>query len=146
MATGNNNTNTNSERSDNHSQRDGSPTGPKSSVRRNNNHRNRSKNGKPKKKPSFQGASHDKVTAVIADEPGHDPLSVQLEKLEKEPLIAYVLAEMTATVATTLRTLTPYDFDRSPYFPKPVDPRLYAKMKDRKIMLDEDGNSVVDDA
>ena len=94
--------------------------------RRGPNNRNRKKNAeaKARKKPSFVGLSHDKVKAVVADEPGLDPLSTQLEKLEKD-VTAYAQSSMTAYVATAIRTLTPYDFDNSPLMPTAVSPSKY---------------------
>ena len=61
-------------------------SGNKPANKRDNNNRNRNKNrgAKPRKKPTFIGLNHDKVKAVVADEPGLDPLSTQLvEKLVK---------------------------------------------------------------
>ena len=66
----------------------------------------------------------DKVDAVVADEPGLDPLSTQLEKFEKE-LLAHAMSTMNGRVAEALRTLTPYDFENSPIFPKTVERSKY---------------------
>ena len=117
----------------------------RSTRRNNNNGRNRSKNNKPKEKPLFIGANTDKIVAVVADEPGLDSLSLQLEKLEKE-IIVYTSAEMTATVATSIRTSVPYDFERSPHFPKPVVSSKYLIKKSDKqeatTEIDEAGKAI----
>ena len=98
----------------------------KTFKKRGKNNRNRNKNGsaKTRKKPTFIGLSHDKVKAVVANEPGLDPLSTQLEKLEKD-VAAYAQSSMTAYVASSIRTLTPFDFDNSPLMPTAVNPNKY---------------------
>ena len=79
---------------------------------------------KIKRKPTFVGLNTDKLKAVIADEPGLDPLSVQLGRFEKE-VLGYAKAAINANVAKAMRKLTPVDFTELQYLPKPVDPRSY---------------------
>ena len=112
-----------------------SPGNSQKNNRRSNSGRNRSKNAKFKKKPTFTGANSDKIAAVVADEPGLDPLSVQLEKLEKE-ILSYVATEMTAMVTSAIRTLVPYNFEKSPHYPKPVDPKSYSQGSGDNIRVD----------
>ena len=109
----------------------GSDASAKSSNRRSNNNRKSNKDKKAsaptarsRKKPNFIGASHEKIKAVVADEPGLDPLSTQLEKLEKE-VYSYAFTSMNAHVAKAIKNMTPFNFDTSPLFPIPVNPAKY---------------------
>ena len=102
--------------------------------RRTNNNRSKKKtsnNPKTKRKPTFVGLSADKIKAVVADEPGLDPLSVQLGRFEKE-VLAYAKASINADVAKAIRKLTPIDFPKSRYLPKPVDPKNYTTVVVKK--------------
>ena len=117
----------------------------KGNHKRGNNNRNRTKNNhKTKKKPNFVGTNDEKIKAVVADEPGLDPLSIQLEKLEKE-ILSHVRSTMSKTVATSIQTLKPYDFKKSPFFPKSVDPKVYTTIVDGKVEVDEIKKSLYED-
>ena len=91
-----------------------------------------SNNPKIKCKPIFVGLSSDKIKAVVADEPGLDPLSVQLGGFEKE-VLAYAKASMNTDVAKAIRKLTLIDFNELQYLPKPVDPKNYTTVVVKKI-------------
>ena len=84
----------------------------------------RNKTTKARKKPTFIGHNKDKVNAVVSDELGLEPLSTQLEKLERE-VVVYAQSAMTTYVAASIRDLTIFDFDDSPLMPTPIDPSKY---------------------
>ena len=87
-----------------------------------NNNRNQNKNtgAKARKEPTFIRL-HDTIKTVVADKPGLDPLSTQLKKLEDE-VIAYAQSNMTAYVATSIRTLKSFNFKASNLMPTKTDP------------------------
>ena len=64
------------------------------------------------------------MAAVVADKPGLEPLSTQLEKLKME-VKAYAESDMNAYVVKSLRTLKRCDFENSNLFPKVVEPSKY---------------------
>ena len=98
---------------------------------------------KTKHKPIFVELSTYKIKAVVADEPGLDPLSVQLGRFEKE-VLAYAKVSMNADVAKAIRKLTPIDFTDSQYLPKAVDPQIYTTvvMKKAKDSTTDDKDAV----
>ena len=104
---------------------------------RNSNRRGYNPNGctNNQRKPTFVGFSTDKIKAVVADEPGLDPLSVQLGRFEKE-VLAYAKASMNADVAKAIHKLTPIDFTESWYLPKAVDPKKYTTVVVKKAKDD----------
>ena len=107
--------------------------GPHRRTNTNRSKKKTSNNPKTKRKPTFVGLSLDKIKAVVADEPGLDPLSVQLGRFEKK-VLAYTKASMNADVAKAIRKLTPIDFTESQYLPKVVDPKNYTTVV-RKMFL-----------
>ena len=76
--------------------------------------------GLPKswKKPRFIGLAHDKFKAVIANKPGLDPTSTQLQQLEKD-VVQYASTNMNAFASQAMKQLALYNFTK--HLPPPVD-------------------------
>ena len=116
------------------------------SNRRTNNNRSKKKPPnapKTKRKPTFVGLSADKIKAIVVDEPGLDPLSVQFGRFEKE-VLAYAKAPMNADIAKAIRKLTPIDFNDSQNLPKAVSSKKYTTVIVSK--KGEDGPTKDDDS
>ena len=64
------------------------------------------------------------MKAVVADKPGLDPLSTQLEKLKKE-IQTYTKSNMNQYVANAPKNLKHYNFDKSVLVPSFVNPAEY---------------------
>ena len=112
------------------SKRNGNQWGHNTNCSTNNNRSNKKKSAKSshppktKHKPAYIGLSIDKIKAVVADEPGLDPLSVQLENFQRE-VLAYVMPSTNADIAKAIKKLTPTDFTETEYLPKAVAPKKY---------------------
>jgi hypothetical protein len=109
--------------------------------------RNRNKGGaQTRKEPTFIGL-HTAIKAVVSDEPGLDPLSAQLERLEKE-VIAHAQSNMTAYVASSLRKREVFNFESSPLMPTATDPSKYtirSATEDTAAIIDAGKKQIFDD-
>ena len=77
---------------------------------------------KTRKKPIFVGFNNDKFKAVIADKAELDPISTQLQHLEKA-VVQYASTNMSAYTSQAMKSLMPYDFRK--HMPQPVSEEQY---------------------
>ena len=115
------------------SNRNGNRRGYNPNRRTNNNRSKKKPSNTPttKCKPTFVGLSADKIKAVVADEPGLGPLSVQLGRFEKE-VLAYVKASLNANGAKAICKLILIDFTESQYLSKAIDSKKYTTVVVKK--------------